>query len=452
MIATPICDFVRHYAEGRPARLHMPGHKGRGPLGFERLDITEIDGADNLYAPEGIIAESEANASRLFGARTFYSAEGSSLAIRAMLALALSLRPSPARPAVLAGRNAHRAFLSAAALLDFDVDWLHPAPGDAYHSCTVSPGQVDAALGRLGSRCAAVYLTSPDYLGHLTDIAAIAAVCRRRGVPLLVDNAHGAYLRFLSPSLHPMDLGADMCCDSAHKSLPAVTGAAYLHLRPGLPVENRRVKEALALFGSSCPSYLILQSLDACNPLLEALPGLLADFLPTLDALKRRLACLGWVTVGDEPMKLTLDARASGRTGDDIARHLMKAGIFCEFHDPDFVTLMPTPWNDRDDLRRLEAALADLSRSDPAAENVGSGVSGERAPAYRAPRVAMSVRAAAFAPRETLPAGMCEGRVLAGPALNCPPCVPIAVCGEVIDADVLQRLSYYGIEACDVVK
>ncbi|MDO4867292.1 MAG: amino acid decarboxylase [Clostridia bacterium] len=456
MIPTPICDFVRRYAEDRPARLHMPGHKGRGPLGFERLDITEIDGADNLYAPEGIIAESEANASRLFGARTFYSAEGSSLAIRAMLALALSTRAPQARPVVLAGRNAHRAFLSAAALLDFDVDWLHPAPGDAYHSCTVAPEQVDAALARLGGRCAAVYLTSPDYLGHLAGIAAIAAVCRRRGTLLLVDNAHGAYLRFLSPSLHPMDLGADMCCDSAHKTLPAVTGAAYLHLRHGLPVADRRVKEMLALFGSSSPSYLILQSLDACNPCLEGLPGLLADFLPKLEALKRRLTDQGWVPVGNEPMKLTLAARASGWTGDDVALRLMDAGIYCEFHDPDFVTLMPTPWNDDADLERLEAVLADLSRPKSVDENVsGDGRASrlrETAPAYRAPKAAMSVREAAFAPRETLPAAKCAGRVLAAPALSCPPCVPIAVCGEVIDESVLCRLRYYGIETCDVVK
>ena len=456
MIPTPICDFVRRYAEGRPARLHMPGHKGRGPLGFERLDITEIDGADNLYAPEGIIAESEANASRLFGARTFYSAEGSSLAIRAMLALALPPRSSGERPVVLAGRNAHRAFLSAAALLDFDVEWLHPAPGDAYHSCTVAPEQVDAALARLGGRCAAVYLTSPDYLGHLADIAAIAAVCRRRGVPLLVDNAHGAYLRFLFPSLHPMDLGADMCCNSAHKTLPAVTGAAYLHLRRGLPVEDRRVKEMLALFGSSSPSYLILQSLDACNPCLEDLPGLLADFLPKLEALKRRLAGLGWVLVGDEPMKLTLAVRASGLTGDGVARRLMDAGVYCEFHDPDFVTLMATPWNDDADLRRLEAVLTDLARPKSVDENIDGAVRPslprEAAPAYRAPRTAMTVREAAFAPRETLPARECAGRVLAAPALSCPPCVPIAVCGEVIDESVLQRLRYYGIETCDVVK
>ncbi|MBQ3270376.1 MAG: arginine decarboxylase, partial [Clostridia bacterium] len=143
MITTPILDFVRNYAASGAARLHMPGHKGAGPLGCEALDITELDGADDLYAPAGIIAESERNASRLFGAQTYYSAEGSSLAIRAMLFLALDGRaPGGERPLVLAGRNAHRAFLSAAALIDFDVRWLHPS--DAYQRCDVSAGDVDA--------------------------------------------------------------------------------------------------------------------------------------------------------------------------------------------------------------------------------------------------------------------------------------------------------------------
>ena len=107
-MTTPIVDFVRSYAQSGTARLHMPGHKGRSLLGFEPLDITEICGADELYAPEGIIAESEANATRLFGtAHSYYSTEGSSQCIRAMLFLALQGAPQNGkRPVLLAARNA----------------------------------------------------------------------------------------------------------------------------------------------------------------------------------------------------------------------------------------------------------------------------------------------------------------------------------------------------------
>ena len=442
-ITTPICDFVRAYAAKHPVRLHMPGHKGVGPLGVEALDITEIDGADELYAPEGIIAESEANASALFGVPTYYAAGGSSMAIRAMLLLALAHTGGIDGATVLAGRNAHRAFISAAALLGFGVEWLWPKTGAAYHSCDVTASDVEAALEKLGGRCRAVYLTSPDYLGHIQDIAAIADACHRYGALLLVDGAHGAYLRFLRPSRHPMDLGADLCCASAHKTLPALTGAAYLHVSSGLDIDARRVKSALALFGSSSPSWLILQSLDACNPYLETLSDRLAVFLPELAALKERLTRHGYALTGDEPMKLTIKAREYGATGDALAAALMAKNIYPEFHDPDFLTLMPTPANVGDDLRKLEEALLAIPRREPLPQT---------ALPFHAPARALSIREAAFTSRETLPIERCEGRVLAESALSCPPCVPIAVCGEVIDADIIERLRFYDIRACAVVR
>ena len=163
-MTTPIVDFVRQYAQSGTSRLHMPGHKGQPFLGCEAWDITEIKGADELYEAEGIIARSEANATALFGtARTYYSTEGSSQCIRAMLALALQGAPKTGkRPVLLAARNAHKALLYAAALLDFDIQWLWPAPeaSGALCSCPVTPealrralqtlaGQGDTALWRL---------------------------------------------------------------------------------------------------------------------------------------------------------------------------------------------------------------------------------------------------------------------------------------------------------------
>ena len=208
---TPICDFVKNYISQNSKRLHMPGHKGCGLLGFEAFDITEIAGADSLYEAEGIIKESEQNASTLFGCDTFYSTEGSSHCIRAMLYLALTFSGGKNKK-IAAGRNAHKSFLTAAALLDLSVDWLC-GRGDNYLSLNLNATDIESYLSSCKERPIALYLTSPDYLGNRLNIKEIAAVCHRYGVLLLVDNAHGAYLKFLSNSEHPIDLGADMCSD-----------------------------------------------------------------------------------------------------------------------------------------------------------------------------------------------------------------------------------------------
>lgn len=163
---TPIVDFVRRYAQSGTSRLHMPGHKGQSLLGFEPWDITEIKGADELYGADGIIAQSEANATRLFGTvHTYYSTEGSSQCIRAMLCLALQAAPAAGqRPVLLAARNAHKALLYAAALLDFDIQWLWPAPQDAGALCSC-PG-----VSCKADRCSAGFGTAGQeafwYLCH----------------------------------------------------------------------------------------------------------------------------------------------------------------------------------------------------------------------------------------------------------------------------------------------
>ena len=177
---TPICDFVKAYCESKAVRMHMPGHKGADKLGFEHLDITEFQGADDLYHPSGIIAESEKNASDIFGFSTYYSTEGASQCIRAMMHLiALYGKTTGKKPVIAAGRNAHKTFISAVALLDFDVLWLSPKENKSYLSCNITPEELDKFLQRQQEKPVAVYITSPDYLGNLADIKALAEVCHK---------------------------------------------------------------------------------------------------------------------------------------------------------------------------------------------------------------------------------------------------------------------------------
>ena len=440
---TPVFDFVSRYIDAGMARLHVPGHKGVGTLGCEARDITEIAGAGALGEPAGIIAESEGNAAALFGAAaTFYACEGSSQCIRAMLHLALANRPPASRrPVALAARNAHKSFVYAAALCDFDVEWLAPAGGaGSLCACPVSPAALAARLDGMADAPFCVYVTSPDYLGGMQDIRGLSAVCRARGVPLIVDNAHGAYLRFLPESLHPLDLGADLCCDSAHKTLPVLTGGAYLHVSKGADaryIEGARA--ALALFGSTSPSWLILQSLDLCNARLAGeFPHRLRDCAAKVAALRRALAGRGLCAPAGEPLKLTL-------TGDGpaLAARLRVEGVEPEYTDRGHVVLMFAPDTPPEALRRVERAL--------------SGVAAAPAPPAVPPAApplerAMSIRQAVFAPSETVPVREAAGRVCAAPTVACPPAIPIAVSGEVIAPAAVRAFLENGIDRVAVVR
>ncbi len=443
-MSTPICDFVRRYQESAAVRLHMPGHKGKPLLGFEPLDITEIDGADELFTADGIIAESEAQASALFGGHTVYSTGGSTLCIQTMLHLtALYAASKGERPRILAARNAHKAFVNAAALLDIDVQWLYPETDSGYVSCPVTARQVARVLEEQ-TDITAVYLTSPDYLGNMQDIQGIAEVCHRANVLLLVDNAHGAYLKFLPQSRHPMDLGADMCCDSAHKTLGVITGGAYLHISHTAPaLLARQAKASMALFGSSSPSYLILQSLDAANDRMGELTRQVAEFLPIMDGLKNRLAAHGYELAGEEPLKLTLCPKSFGYTGTEIVGILEHHGMCPEFYDPDHVVLMLTPYNSTDDLNRLETVLLSLPRKVPITA---------APPTTPHPVPVLMPRQAILSESEVLPVAQCLNRISAAAAISCPPAIPLAVCGERIDRQVMDCFRYYGITHCAVVK
>lgn len=444
---TPIYDFVRQYIDSGFGRLHMPGHKGKCLLGCEALDITEIAGADDLYEPNGIIAASERNASALFGSSaTLYSTEGSSQCIRAMLQLAVQNRRVPGqKPLILAGRNAHKSFLYACALLGIQAEWLWPEDTSGLlWNCPVSPQGLLQRLNSMPRTPDAVYITSPDYLGQLADISALAKICHARNIPLLVDNAHGAYLHFLETPCHPLDLGADLCCDSAHKTLPALTGSAYLHLGSGASALQEQARQALALFGSTSPSYLILQSLDLVNQVLsDRLPAQLQTLAGDLALRRESLTRAGVQLLPGEPLKLTVHTAAMGLTGIQAADYLRRQNLEPEFADRDCLVCMLSPGNSQAELDRLEQALLSLPKGSPLTLQ-------ERR--FIPLTAAMSIRDACLAPSEELPLDKAAGRICAAPAVSCPPAVALAVSGEILTAEALALFRQCGIDSVRVVK
>lgn len=439
---TPIVSFLKSYQEKSPVRMHMPGHKGAGILGFEGMDLTEIYGADELFAAEGIIKESEQNASSLFGCSTYYSTQGSTLCIQTMCTiLCQDAKSKGKKPKILAGRNAHRSFIHAAALLDFDIAWLYG--NSDYLSCKIHAEDLEKAI--IESLPTAVYLTNPDYLGNLLDIKSLASVCKKHDVLLAIDNAHGAYLRFLEPSLHPIDLGADLCCDSAHKTLPVLTGGAYLHLSPSLNhVWKNDVKHFMEYFSSTSPSYLIMASLDATNEVLDTtFKKSLSECIQRVDGLKNTLTQHGYTILFGEPMKITISTKEFGYTGNEIANLLMECDIYPEFYDSDYIVLMPSPYNTKDDLKRLETCLCGIDRK-PILIN--------KPPKLEQSKKAMNVRQALFSSSITLDVSKSLGQVCSSVTVSCPPAILPVIPGEVISESSIEVMKYYGIETVRVVK
>ena len=438
---TPIVDFVKAYIEADVSRLHMPGHKGKSYLGCEALDITEIGGADVLYSADGIINESEENASSLFRtAHTFYSTEGSSLAIKAMLSIIAKKGDH-----ILATRNAHKSLIYACALLDIDVEWIYPDEYTHLCSCNVTSQTVYEALDKAQKMPAAVYLTSPDYLGNILDITGISKVCDSFGVPVIVDNAHGAYLAFCNPSMHPIALGATMCCDSAHKTLPALTGGAYLHISSKADKRYTEIARArLSVFASTSPSYLILQSLDICNRVLaDGYKELLDTTVRRVDRLKSELAGLGFSIYKSEPLKIVIETKKAGYRGTELAELLRKDKLEFEFCDDDYIVAMITPDTREIDFDRLLCAMSKIEIKAPIAD----------IPIYpKKAKKVISLRDAIFCENETVDLSSALGRICASPTVACPPAVPVVMSGELVGESEIALLKRYGIEKIDVVK
>jgi len=443
-MTTPIFDFVTKYRDENAMRLHMPGHKGKGFL-CEDLDITEIVGADCLSTACGIIQMSEENATQLFQTqKTLYSTQGSTLAIQAMLTLVTA---SQKKPLIIAIRNAHMAFINACALLDIDVKWLYPNYKEfSITSGDFSPTHIENAITSSERIPSAVYITSPNYLGEIADIKGISEVCKKHNVPLLVDNAHGAYLNFLEENQHPIQLGADMCCDSAHKTLPVLTGGAYLHISKSADkIYAENAKSAMSMFSSTSPSYLTLTSLDLCNKYLsENFQNDLKEIIPHINALKQKLTEKGFQVCNGEPLKISIYTIKNGMYGYQLAEILHDEKIECEYADETHIVLMLSTNNTAEEINRLgEVLLAVKFKSTSLIPPFGE---------FESLKSGMSIREAAFSQGEVIPIEKAEGRICSKVAMACPPGIPIVVCGEIITKNTINILKRYSILSVNVVK
>ncbi|MEG1448848.1 MAG: aminotransferase class I/II-fold pyridoxal phosphate-dependent enzyme, partial [Oscillospiraceae bacterium] len=431
------------YIEKDYSRFHMPGHKGKSLPVFGdiiKYDLTEVTGTDSLFEASECILECEEEFSRLYETkRTLLSAGGSTLCIQTMLALVAKDGGK-----IIASRNIHTSAVGAMSLLNLEPIWVYPADnqtGLGLYSA-VTPKQIQDAILE-NPDALAVYITSPNYFGIMADIKEISKVCKKHGIPLLVDNAHGATLKFYEDDLHPITLGADICCDSLHKTLPVLTGGALLHINNEKFIAD--AKRAMSLFGTTSPSYLIMLSCDLCIDYLKTCAK--SDFkanILTTQRLKKIAQEKGFsIPTGiTDNGRLTLILNGTGYTKETFLNHLHKNHIEPEFISDSGCVFLVSPYSSEKDIKRLEMAIlsAEIKKQ---SETIFS---------IKHPEKALSPRKAMFSEKEIIKTQNALGRTACQVICPCPPGIPIIISGEKITADIQKLLVMYGIKELTVVK
>lgn len=431
--------------------MHMPGHK-RDVEQFQMdnpygLDITEIHGFDDLHDADGLLRAAMERAADLYGAgRTWFLVNGSSCGVLAAVGACVH-----AGDEVLVARNSHKSLYNALYQNSLTPHYLCPSflPGFGA-AAGVEPQAVEAAL-QAHPQVKLVAVTSPTYEGVVSDIAAIAAVCHAHGVPLLVDEAHGAHLGLAEgfPG-NAVQAGADLVVQSVHKTLPSLTQTALLHWN-GDRVSPQRIERQLSIYESSSPSYILMASIDRCVSFLRQQGGSafaayrqrLAGFRQAAAGLSR-LRLLGQEAVGEkgvfalDPSKIVISTRFVGMTGPEMAASLReKDNIELEMAARDYAIAMTSLCDSEENFHRLAQALLRADREAPPQPPA------EEPEPPRLPRRAMTLRAAEEAPGRLLPLEQAAGRVSREAVFAYPPGIPLIVPGEYVEEGFPALLRSY---------
>ena len=372
----PLLERLSTYAASDAYPFHMPGHKRQVKMGITSVpnpfsvDITEIDGFDNLHHAEDILKESMNSAAAVYGAdRSWYLVNGSTCGILA--AIAAAVKPGEK---ILMARNSHKSAYHAVVLNQLEPVYLYPEevpefqiPGE------IEPEQVERALLE-HPEIRAVFVTSPTYEGIVSDIQGIAATAHRHGAALIVDEAHGAHLPFGDGNYFPdgaLQEGADLVIQSLHKTLPSLTQTAILHLKSQI-LDAKKVEQYLSVYQSSSPSYILIASMENCvRYMAEKGAGEMARYGARLRELREKLAklkhfrllkeeiCGAAGVYGYDPSKLVLFP--DFMTGTRLAEVLRtEYHLEAEMSSGRYVLLMTSFMDTEEGFSRLERALLEL--------------------------------------------------------------------------------------------
>ena len=393
-----LLERLTEYAGSDAYPFHMPGHKRREipdgiPGGFPDpygIDITEIDGFDNLHHAEGILKDAMDEAAAIYGAdRSWYLVNGSTCGI-----LSAVFATTENGGKILTARNCHKAVYHAICLNRLEAEYLYPEEITEFGiNGGIRAEDVRKALEKDAMRCAgnsgdvrgkttkiqAVLITSPTYEGVVSDIRAIADAAHEYGIPLIVDEAHGAHLEFAdqchSFPKSALEYGADIVIQSLHKTLPCFTQTAILHVK-GKLVDQDRISRYLSMFQTSSPSYLFMAGMERCirymdgdgrnemiryekrlERFMERMEG-----LQVLEVLDREICGKYRTVAGWDPSKIVVSTmRAEDFHGEELAETLRrKYHLEMEMTAPEYVIAMTSLMDTEEGFERLGTALWEI--------------------------------------------------------------------------------------------
>ncbi|MCM1568580.1 MAG: aminotransferase class I/II-fold pyridoxal phosphate-dependent enzyme [Roseburia sp.] len=457
-------DKLAAYGESDYYPCHMPGHKrrlkGRLPEELIKADITEIEGFDNLHEPKELIKELQEKAARMYGAEeSFFLINGSTAGILSAISAAL-----PFGGHILMARNSHKSAYHAAYLRQLKISYLYPRQLDGYFVCDgISPKQVREALEQDMPEpgTGAVFIVSPTYEGRIANVQEIARVVHEKGLILMVDEAHGAHLGLAEGfPMNSNQAGADIVIHSIHKTLPALTQTALLHVN-GDRVDRERLRRFLHIYQSSSPSYLLMASIDNALDLIEREGKSLfrqfyvhyAEMLERLSEC-RRLRFLPWDAEHQDIGKLVIDTARAGISGRKLYELLLdNYHIQLEMASQNYCLAMFTVGDTREGYSRMTEALLEIDRELALCDGLSQGKMGRECaslPEGHRFDTAIPLARAWDMDWEYVPLEEAAGRHVAEFVNLYPPGIPLLVPGELFTEEFYQKVCRYLEEGLSV--
>lgn len=462
-----IFDELIEYSRTDAYPFHMPGHKRHlcGDILNEisKIDITEIDGFDNLHDPKGMIKDAQARAAKLYGAEeSFFLINGSTCGILSAVAACVANGGW-----LMMARNCHKAVYHAALLGDLKTFYLYPEIKEGYSFCDglhldeIRSGVNEFYREHPNEKISAVIITSPTYEGIFSDVEAIAAFLHEKGIPLIVDEAHGAHLGLSSQiPQNSCSLGADIVIHSLHKTLPAMTQTALLHVNGNL-VDRKRLRRYLSIYQTSSPSYVFMASIDRTLTMMEENgEDYFKLFLERKSKLLKALQACERIQIyqdkNADPCKLVLSIKETTWTGKTLYDKLrLEYGIQMEMAAGDYVVAILTIEDSEEGFSRLQHAIAELDRIlNEEMKGVEPDLQFDEKPGEQKvlPTAAIeyTIAEALELPHLSMLYEKTEGRVSADFVYVYPPGVPILAPGERITYQHIKRLNKIQQENLDL--